>query len=526
MKRQNRYSILILIGLLLLATPLFAQEGGLIIRSPLFSSPAVVAAEPLRLESFAEQLGLSQPAGLPTAEVRLLNAVANKEYPLTPGDRYRLVYLDGMQTVTVDLQADEMSRVQIPGLGTVAGAGKYWTTVREEILAMVSTYYSYSNPQLVLTGVGSFSVSVVGEVTGTRIVPAWGLTRLSEVLTNASAYASTRSVEVVSSDGSRATYDLYRALRQGDLSEDPLLKSGDRIILKRADTPVQLAGNVYQSGTYQVLAGETLDDLLNTYGGGLRSGSDVHQIRIQRTDSGGQLSVQYVSLLDEPHFSLQANDQVVVDTLLPSLQSVTIEGAIASQIGGSALSPSEQMNYASNRLFYHFYPQETLGSLLRTISGRLLTISDLGGVYLERAGERTAVDVHAVLSGKSEVATMRLAAGDTLVIPFDQRFITIGGAVVRSGVYAYVPEKGINYYIALAGGLSDDASYPQSVTIYGPDGKKQKSGDPIRPESTITVKKNTFVKDLAPTVAVIGLVSSILGIVAVTLSIILDARKI
>ncbi|NMA22058.1 MAG: sugar transporter, partial [Spirochaetales bacterium] len=103
---------------------------------------------------------------------------------------------------------------------------------------------------------------------------------------------------------------------------------------------------------------------------------------------------------------------------------------------------------------------------------------------------------------------------------------TVSGPVSRSGVFAYVPEKGVPYYIALAGGLSDDAAYPSSIKVQGPDGKKIDPDGPIPPESTIVVAKNTFVKDLAPTIAVIGLVSSILGIIAVTLSIVLDSKKL
>lgn len=93
-------------------------------------------------------------------------------------------------------------------------------------------------------------------------------------------------------------------------------------------------------------------------------------------------------------------------------------------------------------------------------------------------------------------------------------------------MFAYVPDKTANYYIALAGGLSDDASYPASVKVYDRDGKRADGDAPVMPESTIVVAKNTFVKDIAPTVAIIGLVSSIIGIVAAVVNILVDSKSL
>ena len=52
-----------------------------------------------------------------------------------------------------------------------------------------------------------------------------------------------------------------------------------------------------------------------------------------------------------------------------------------------------------------------------------------------------------------------------------------------------------------------------------------KMEEEVPPGSTIVVKKNTFTKDIAPTVAIVGLVA-VLGIVSTTLSIIKDVRSI
>jgi protein involved in polysaccharide export with SLBB domain len=507
----------------------FAQNAGLVVRSPLFGNDIQNATitEPLAIQSYAQQLGLLQEQSQPEGPQRVLSAISSGAYPVTPGDTFRLVYLDGLKTVTVDLQADETSSVTIPGLGTIDGKGSTYQQLRQDLLSMVQTYHSYSNPQLVFTGTGAFTVSVVGEVSGTRVLPAWGLTRLSEVLQAATPYASNRKVTITHLDGTSKAYDLYLALRKGDLKQDPLLQSGDVITLARAQKLVLLGGNVYKPGTYQLTEGDDLSKLIASYGGGVLAGSNVQKIRVQRYNSEtGSWSAQYVDLVNNPSFTLQHLDQVVVDTLEPVISSVTIEGAVASSEAYDALSSTALVGYPSGRIFYQFYPGETLRQMLQAISARLLTVSDLDGAYIERGEQHIAIKAQQILYGTDAQGSMKLEGGDTLIIPFNQRFVTVSGAVVRSGVFAYVPDKGVNYYISLAGGLSDDAAYPTTIKVTDQSGNTLDNSKPIAAETTITVAKDTFVRDIAPTVAVIGLVSSILGIVATVVSILVDAKTL
>ncbi len=530
MNTKAKKCLMVLIFLLFF-TLLFAAEGsGLVVRSPLFGPASVSPAfdeQSLELQSYSEQLGLALEPVEEKPETRVLSAISNGSYPVTPGDTYRLVYLDGLQTVTVDLQADEKSCITIPGLGTVDSSGFSFIEMKKEILSMVQTYHSYSNPQLVLTGTGSFSVSVIGEVGGTRVVPVWGLSRLSSVVGGATPYASTRNILITHSDGSSDTYDLYLALRKGVLDQDPLLRSGDVITIARAEKIIVLAGNVYAPGTYQLEEGQTLKDLVTSYGGGVLNNADVQKIRVQRYDKkSGAWEVTYADLFGGKPMALQHMDQVVIDTLSSSVRTVTVEGAVAASEAYDNLSSTALMGTSSGRVFYQFYPGESIRQMLETIAPRLMTVSDLDGTYLLRGQKRIPLKAQQILYGSDPNAHLILESGDTFIIPFSQRFISVSGGVVRSGVFAYVPDKGINYYLALAGGLSDDASFPSSIKVYGPTGEKLDSSGEIPAESSIRVAKNTFVKDIAPTVAIVGLVGSILAIVVSVISIITKTQDL
>ena len=525
----KKYMILSLF--LLLSTLLFAAEGsGLVVRSPLFgpdSQAPALEERSLVLQSYAEQLGLALDKVEEKPETRILRAISNGSYPVTPGDSFRLVYLDGLRTVTVDLQADEKSKVTVPGLGTVDCKGLSFITMKDEVLSMVQTYHSYSNPQLILTGTGSFSVSVIGEVGGTRVVPVWGLSRLSSVVSSATSYASTRNILITHSDGTSDTYDLYLALRKGVLDQDPLLRSGDVITISRAEKIVVLAGNVYAPGTYQLQEGQGLSELVSSYGGGVLNNADVQKIRIQRYNKkSGAWEVTYADLFGGKPMALQHMDQVVIDTLKSSVRTVTIEGSVSASEAYDNLSSTALMGTSSGRIFYQFYPGESVRQMLESIEPRLMTVSDLDGTYLLRGQKRIPLKAQQILYGDDPNSLLTLESGDVFTIPFNQRFISVSGGVVRSGVFAYVPNKGINYYLALAGGLSDDASVPTSIKVYGPTGEKLDSSGEIPAESSIKVGKTTFVKDIAPTVAVIGLVTSVLGIVATVIGIIIESQKL
>ncbi|MDK2860091.1 MAG: polysaccharide biosynthesis/export protein [Sphaerochaeta sp.] len=98
MNRTRAHVVFVLIILLCSALPLSAEEAGLVIRSPLFG-PQVktsTSVENLEVQSFSAQLGLLAQPPVYNEEQRLLSAVSNGSYPVTPGDAFRLVYLDGL----------------------------------------------------------------------------------------------------------------------------------------------------------------------------------------------------------------------------------------------------------------------------------------------------------------------------------------------------------------------------------------------------------------------------------------------
>jgi len=281
---------------------------------------------------FTVQLGISSTVVQPLAGERLLVAVSSTIYPVTPGDTVLVSYTEGKSPVSVSLQIDSSYRVVLPGLGVVDGSGRTFIELSQAIQDLILTYLPFSVPRVSLLGTGSFTVTVRGEVTSTSEVPAWGLSRLSTVIGTATSFASSRKVRVTRADGVTTDYDLFQALSQGDLSQNPLVKAGDIITLLPAERIVTLVGEVVRPGIYQLTSDETLDQLLSVYGGGLLPSAHASEVIVQRQGAGASnsLVVSRVDASSKSNFQLEHLDEVRVTRIPANVGAVIVEGAVAS----------------------------------------------------------------------------------------------------------------------------------------------------------------------------------------------------
>lgn len=494
----------------------------LVVRSPLFvdrsATTAVTAVADVASTPLAVQLGLPQvPAQLPSREDRVLAAIANSAYPVTPGDMLALTYIEGKATVSTVLQVQGDSRLTIPNFGSLDGRGKALVQFIKEIEALVTTYLPFSSPKVSLTSTGAFTVVVKGEVTSAGEFPAWGLSRLSSVIASATPYASSRDILITSADGKNATYDLYKALQEGDLSQNPLVKAGDVVTLRKAERIVTLEGLVVRPGMYQLSASETLGDLLQRYGKGILPGGNASAVVVQRSGSTTTTALQVFrqDASSGSAFALTHLDVVRVEPHEAPLSSVVVEGAVAV----SEQQALSSIPASSGRLLYQFFPGETAASMVRSLAERFTVASDLSQAFIKRGTELIPFDAQAVLAGTASptASAIQLKAGDTLVIPFSQMFVTVAGGVLKPGLYPYVPDKDASYYINLAGGFDRTKNRNGKYALVDKNGVKLDKAAIVTPESVVTAELNTFSaingQEIATTVTIVGLVASIVSIV-------------
>jgi protein involved in polysaccharide export with SLBB domain len=442
-------------------------------------------------------------------------AMSNADYRVTAGDLYTLAYAMGGVQVTYPIAVDAAYRVRVSNLGVINAAGKTFLQLKAEAEGIVSNNYPLSGAQMVLTRPALFTVYVKGEVVTARERPAWALSRLSSFLDTGmlTAYSSRREVSVTRG-GRTEAYDLFRAERDGDLSQDPYMRPGDVITVGRAERTVSVEGAVERPGTYQILEGENLGELVSRYGGGFTPVADTSRVELVRRVGGRNESGDKVFLGRkdiEENYRLNHLDAVYIPAVSDLEPVMFAEGAVAlvNVETGAALS-------GANRVTVRFNAGENYASLVQRNREWFSAESDTRNAYVLRGGERIAMNLNPMLYDLGYRSEYYVEENDTLVIPFRQYFVTVAGAVGNPGRYPYIPDRTWDYYVALAGGFDPVRNSSERVVITDIGGRELSKEDEITPETVITAKTNGglyYFNQVAPVVTtVLSVVSTFLSI--------------
>jgi protein involved in polysaccharide export with SLBB domain len=449
-------------------------------------------------------------------------AISNANYRVTAGDIYVLTYAVGTTRVTYQIAVDTSYRIRVSNLGVINAAGKTFLQLKTEAESIVSNNYPLSGAQLVLTRPAVFTVHLKGEVLTAVEVPAWALSRLSSFLTgqHLTSYASIRDVSVTSSGGQTRTYDIFRARRDGDLSQDPYVRPGDTITVKRVERVTSIKGAVERPGSYQILGGENLEELITRYAGGLIPIADTSRIELIRHIEGSRESGEKLFLTKEDieeNYKLNNLDEIYIPLITELMPVMFVEGAVQ-------LSSGERGNVLSeaNRVTVRFNEGENYASLVRRNRGWFSSVSDTRNAYLLRGGERIVMNLNPMLYDSGYRSEYYVKENDTLIIPFRQYFVTVAGAVTVPGRYPYIPDRTWEYYVALAGGFDPMRNARENVVITDISGKKLSKSEEITPETIITAKTNGglyYVNQIAP------VITTLLSIISTSLSIYLAVTR-
>ena len=124
---------------------------------------------------------------------------------MTPGDIYRITYQQAGTSVGNDALVQSDYTLNLGIFGVFDARDLTFTELRPLVEKKVAAAYPRSTPSLTIASVGAFQVRVQGEVSWVSTVTAWGLSRLSDVVSGLLApYSSVRSIRVVSLDGAPA----------------------------------------------------------------------------------------------------------------------------------------------------------------------------------------------------------------------------------------------------------------------------------------------------------------------------------
>jgi polysaccharide export outer membrane protein len=404
-----------------------------------------------------------------TAEEQLLLALSNPDYPVTPGDRFELVFRTGGQLVVDQLQVQSDYSLNLNIFGVIDVEGRTFEELKFQVERIVEDSYARSFPALSLVSLGRFQVFIEGNLPRSRYISAWGLTRLSEVLSSSlGPFSSIRDVLITSREGLTRQYDLALALYGSRPDQDPFVKPGDQITIAPAIKIVRISGEVLRPGVYQLQKEENFNRLLE-FAGNL-SPLAGEQFRLYRQDQGTVTTLRP----DAEEDTVLANgDDIIIPSKNENLPVVYIEAPFLEGPGRIT------------------HPYRSGESAVEAISTYLVNINpeaDLSRARIIRGDQQIQVDLER--PGAEQIV---LEEFDILAIPENQGFIAVTGAVYIPGQFPYRPAEDVDYYLSLAGGINEEENDNKAFILRSAEGKEKRSGSAIEPGDTIHVQHNDFV---------------------------------
>src|SRR5574344_286604 len=457
-------------------------------------------------------------------------AMSSADYPVTAGDVYQLVFAAGTAPSTYVIPVDTTYKVRVANPGVLNAAGLTYLQLKQQVESLVNRNYPMSGVQFVLTSPATFKVVITGEVIETEEKTVWALTRLDRIVQDLfTPYSSERKITVVSTNGKEHSYDLFMARRYGKVDQNPYIRPGDTVRVERMMRQVTIYGAVERPGTYELLDGETLKDLVFSYGNGLITTADTSRIELIRTaEPGSSGEIQYLSRKDiDAGAQLLCYDTIIINDFRDLQQAMFIEGAVST---GQVSTDLE----SSVRITVTFDKGENYASLVRRNKHVFSASSDGDKAYIIRTEAGAAdengnavskirhipLNLNEILYDPSSYSPEYVQKDDTLIVPFRQFFVSVSGAVASPSRYPYIPDRDWKYYVGLAGGTNAFQNMGNAVRITDKDGKQLSKSDPIQPESNIEVLANSpwyvWSQYSGGIVTILSLVSTTLSILAVT----------
>ena len=405
---------------------------------------AVVFSAVFALTLFAQDISAENSLGASEFTSSVQMAMSNTDYMVTAGDIYSLTYSANGIPVSYTIPVDPTYKIRVSNLAVLDASGKSFITLKQQVEEIVQKNYPMSGVQFVLLNPASFKVVVKGEVITAVEKQAWALTRLSTVIGGtATAYTSIRDITVTSKNGKKRTYDLFKATRFGDLTQNPFVRPGDVITLNRIKRKVTITGEIERPGTYELMKGENIKELIEYYGGGLTELADTSRMELVRNrdnmDAGGEKLYLNQAALDS-NYEMLNGDAVYVAGKGSLLPSIIVEGIInlsddatAEQIADDKMTEKNMIR----RRAVKFYEGENYATFIRRYKGIFNSYSDLVNSYVERDGRKIAMNLEEMIDDELYMSSYLVQKNDKLVVPFQQHFVN----VLINGEVNYVREE-------------------------------------------------------------------------------------
>lgn len=251
-------------------------------------------------------------------------------YIISTGDSITIhVYGNRDKVYTLDVRND--GSVDLEFIGPVKIAGMKFIEATEYLKSKLKKHYNMSYFNIIMNNYSSIQVTLVGEVKHPGIYNLTSFATVKDLLINAKGIkdnASIRNILIKRNSKIVAKLDFYDLLMKGNDFSDTLLKHGDIIIIKKADTLVSIDGYINNAAIFELKNSETLADIIS-YAGGMRAQASRANIKVDRYTNNTSFDTLSVAYEKASTFKMQDGDKVYIYPLdFTAKSSISIYGNI------------------------------------------------------------------------------------------------------------------------------------------------------------------------------------------------------
>ncbi|MGR5341946.1 SLBB domain-containing protein [Vibrio astriarenae] len=274
--------------------------------------------------------------GSPDSFVAFDNVPVPSDYVVGPGDEIR-IQLFGKEDGEEQLTVDRNGQITISRIGPVNVAGKTFSQVNDELVALIQKRIIGGNVIISMANMRMMQVYVVGEATQPGAYNVNGVTTLTQALIAAGGVKETgslREVQLKRQGQVVATLDLYDLLLKGDSSNDVRLEKGDTLFIPAKKSNITVQGSVTRPAYYELNRPTPLSTVLN-YAGGTLADAYLGQVTVLRRSKNG-VDVHTVDLNKSSgkNFSVKNGDVIQVGQMTENISTaVGVRGEAVRQGG-------------------------------------------------------------------------------------------------------------------------------------------------------------------------------------------------
>ncbi len=393
-------------------------------------------------------------------------------YILGPEDQLNInVY--GISSANWKLDISPEGNINIPGIGLINVSGKTieqaTALIKNRLAAARYAVGKGTSVQVSLGNIRSIKVTILGEVfkPGSYTLPS--LATVFNALYASGGpndNGSFRQIEIIRDSRIIRRLDIYDFLLKGDQKNNIQLQDQDIIRIPAYRIRVEMAGEIKRPALYEVLPGETLQELIS-FSGGFTDMAYTSLIKVTQV-SDQQKRLTDVAENDFKNYIPLRGDKYVIEHILDRYENrVFIKGAV--------FRPGQ----------YELQNGMTVSQLIKKAAGlKEDAFTGRGSITRlkpDNNKEQIAFDIAEALNNPSKDIPLKREDSVVISSTFDLHMkykVTIKGEVRKPGEFVYVDSMKVADLIIKAGGFTEGASAKRvevSRRIFDSDPTKKNS---------------------------------------------------